>query len=285
MNIEILSKSFQASKAVLGFTGWPDAGGTIEGVMAEISGLTGAKPVANWDMDGFWRADSSSRPRVHVKHGQIQKMEWPAFRFFSVDSSSSEPVLLGVGPEPTIHWRAFTRELLQLLRAWKCEEIILLGSVYEEIFHDEILISSVVQDARSYNLVREMGCMYIDYEGPSSIHSAIMEGVRDEDIHCLSFWAHTPYYIKGPHEMMMAHCLKMLEKLTGMAFKVDHLMRRWRDRENELTNLVEQNQELQMTLESIRRRNALRDASSESSKVVRLDDFIRRRFEPNLEDE
>jgi len=102
-------------------------------------------------------------------------MEWPAYQFFLSTSPQASPILLGSGPEPTCNWRRFAEDLLQQLSKWGCKEIILLGSLYDQVFHDESIISVVVQDTKSFNRVRELGCQRIQYQGPGAIHSAIMQ--------------------------------------------------------------------------------------------------------------
>ncbi|MGV8074526.1 MAG: PAC2 family protein [Syntrophobacteraceae bacterium] len=283
MNIKVLSEPTGVKKAVLGFSGYPDAGKTIERVMMEIRGMTGSAPVALWDLDGFWNTQSS-RPQVVIRHGRIRKLEWPAFHFWSVVPLSSQSVLFGAGPEPASNWKVFIKELLEQLEEWGCEEIILLGAAYDQVFHDEVAISSIVQDAQHYNLLLELGCGQIEYSGTSSIHTAVLEAARAMGIRCLSIWVHLPFYVDGPNELMMAHCLQLLGKLIGFEFQTDHLMKRWHEREKEIQTLIEQNQELRRTLEFIRKGKLSRGFPHDSSKVVSLDEF-KRRHEPEPEEE
>jgi hypothetical protein len=281
MKIQTLSDPPRARYAILGFNGWADAGKLVEAILAELREMLHCYPLATLDMDGFWNVDSV-RPVVNVQHGQIQALEWPTYRFYGSSGTNTEPVLIGMGPEPTCHWRLFTQELLESLRNWGCKEIYLLGSRFDQIFHDEIVISSVVQNERSFNLVREMDCEQSEYHGPSSIHSAIMEAARDMDIECLCLWAHIPFYVSGPHQLVMAECIRILGRIVGVALDPFHLVDIWRGREKEFDDLIEQDQKLRQAVESMKKEKQLR---ASSSKVLRMENFLRKRRDQPLEED
>lgn len=279
MKIQTLSDPLGTRIAILGFSGWPDAGKLVEAILTELREMLHSYPLATLDMDGFWNVDSF-RPVVDVQHGQIQGLEWPTYRFFG--SGVTEPVLIGLGPEPSCHWRVFTQELLETLKSWGCKEIYLLGSRFDQIFHDEIVISSVVQNERSFNLVREMNCEQADYLGPSSIHSSIMEAARDMGMDCLCLWVHIPFYVSGPHQLVMAECIRILGRMIGVALDPVHLVDIWKEREKEFDSLIEQDQNLRQAVESMKREKQMR---ASSSKVVHMDHFLRKRQDQPLEEE
>jgi hypothetical protein len=275
MRIELYSEAVRVRRAVLGFAGWPDAAGTIEATMAELRTLIPCELVATWDLDGFWQA-GSMRPVVHVRHGQIQGMDWPSVHFMLARPSTSEPFIVGYGPEPSVNWRSFTEDLLQLLGGWGCEEIVLLGSLYDQIFHDEIVISAVVQDPKNYNVVRDLGCRQIEYAGPGAVHSAIMEQIRDSALHCLGLWTHIPFYLETPHELVMARCIELVGMLMGIDLHPLHLVERWREREKEIDRMVENNQQLRQSIESVKKRGN-REEGGDGRKIVRMHDFLKKK--------
>lgn len=280
MNVQTLVEPIKVSQAILGFSGWPDAGKTVERTLAELQKALPSQLAAVWDMDGFWNTDAS-RPQVFVQHGQIQHLDWPEYRFSLCTLPSGEPILIGFGPEPSTRWRTFTHELLTLLKHWGCEEIFLLGSLYDQIFHDEAIFSGIVQDSRSFNWVRELGCRQVEYKGPGGVHTAIMEAALDAGAHCLSIWAHYPFYLNSPHELLISHLLEMLGALVGAEFETGRLEQAWEKREKEIEGLIRDDQELRQTLEGMKRDDRLDGVGSLRlpAKVVRLDDFLKKRKE------
>lgn len=277
MKIELHSEGIRGKRAVLGFGGWPDASGTIETTLAELRDLIPCELVATWDLDGYWHI-GAMRPVLQIRHGQIQGLEWPAYHFLIARPSTAEPFIVGYGPEPALHWRRFTHDLLQLLRGWGCEELILLGSLYDQIFHDEIVISAVVQDPVSYNRARDLGCRQIEYAGAGAVHSAIMEATKAADFPCLGLWAHLPFYLETPHELLMARCIENVGKLLDLDLHPLHLVERWADRQQEIDDLVQNNQQLRQSIDDLRKRRDRGDAE-DGSKIVRMHDFRKKKHE------
>jgi hypothetical protein len=284
MNMETLVEPIRADRAVLSFKGWPDAGEMVQHSVQELTNLLAWTPAALWDLDGFWQLDSV-RPQVHIRHGQIQRMDWPSYEFRVSEPVGGQCLLLGVGPEPTCNWRRFAEILVAQLQNWQCREIILLGSLYDQIFHDEVVISAVVQDSRSYSRVRELGCRLVQYQGPGAIHAAIMESAAKVGMQGMSLWAHLPFYLKGPSELLMSHYLRVLGQLLGLPMNTGHLLEVWKERQTEIEALIEQDRELRQLLEQLKNCEAEgRTACGSRPKVVSLEEFLKKRQEVDLDE-
>lgn len=283
MDVQVYSGTISAPRVLLHFSGWPDAGDMIEFTLNELKNMVPVELVAQWDLDGFWHTDSV-RPVVHVLHGQVKRMEWPFFRFFVGRHGNAEPFLIGTGAEPCRNWRGFSTELLGLLKQWGCREIILLGSLYDQIFHDEVLISSIVQDAEGYNQILELGCQPAEYVGPGSIHSAILEASQSNDIRCFSLWTHLPFYLQGPHELASARCLEIIGTLLGFTLDPVHLRQKWEERAGDIEELIQNNHELRQAIEVLKKDRHRRGAGF-PSKVLRMDDFMKKKHDPRSDGE
>lgn len=276
MNIRVFADSILVRKAVLGFSGWPDAGKLVQFTLDRLKRLTSHQPAALWDLDGFWHTEAV-RPQISAQHGQIQRMEWPTYQFLLVNEDFSQgPVLYGEGPEPSLAWRAFARQLIELLKGWGCEQIILLGSMLDQVFHDEIIISCVVQDSSSYNVALAEGCQLIAYEGPSAVHAAVMAEAKQARIGCMSFWAHLPFYLNGPHELIAARLLEILGHLLGKDLTAEDLVAAWKEREQQIEQIIGQDQGLRQTLESLKQQKVMKKTAP-GGKVVRFEDFLKKR--------
>jgi hypothetical protein len=276
MSIHALLPVTPARKALLSFSGWCDAGYMTQHLMGEITRGCPCEPLASWDLDGFWKTDSQ-RPQVDIRHGRIQSMQWPSMDFVLGKTCLQEPVILGFGPEPSSSWRRFADELLRFLQEWGCQELYLLGSIRDQIFHDEIVISAVGEDSEGLNRIVEAGCLQIDYQGPAAVHSAIIAAARPLEIRTLSIWAHVPFYLQSPHELVMVHLCRLFDRWLNIKLETRHLMDRWRKRQREIEELIDQSAELRKILDSMARGAHLRTDSALSSKVVRLEEFLKKR--------
>lgn len=277
MTIETFQEPIQARHALLSFSGWSDVGKLIQRTISELKQAFHMKRVAAWDMEGFWHTESS-RPKIMIQHGRIQHMAWPVYNFFLATPVQGEPFLVGTGPEPGCHWRTFCHQLLHLLQDWGCEEVYTLGSLSDQVFHDEVVVSGIALDARGLNHIHELGCQLIEYTGPSAVHGAIMEAARDLDIYTLSLWAHMPFYLKDPHELLLAYLLRLLGKLLGVELRTRHLHEAWKVHEKEIESHIQQDPELRRMLETMENEVSLGAETSErKTKVIRLDEFLKKR--------
>ncbi len=286
MKIRILASSIHTPHALLNFTGWTDAGNVVESTLLELMELFPCREVAVWDMDGYWHT-GVNRPQVRIQHGQIKELQWPEYRFHVCTPPSGDPILIGNGPEPDCNWRSFVEELLGQLREWGCSDVFLLGSMLDQIFHDEVVISCAIQDPQGYNQAHELGCGRIEYEGPAAIHAAIMHAAPGKGMRCVSLWAHLPFYIKSRHELLMAGYIKMLGRMVmGEAPDTRRLEEAWRERLNEIESDIQQDQDLRHALELLRQQDRATQSMSQSgSKIVRMDDFLKKRQEHEHEGE
>ncbi len=274
--IEVFVPTVRVRRAVLGFTGWPDAGRVVQHTFEEINEALPTERVAAWNLDGFWQTDSL-RPLVSLDHGQIQEMEWPEYDFFLARLPSSENVLLGLGPEPTANWSVFSQELLNLLKIWNCRELCLLGSLYDQVFHDEVLLSGLAQDSMGINQMKDLGLEQIKYSGPAAVHSAIMEEARKSPLRCLGIWAHYPSYLNGPHELLVAGLFQKVGSLLGYEADTRTLLKNWKQRERQIENQIEHNPQLRENLQSVARSKAAVSVSSGNrGKLLRMDEFLSR---------
>ncbi|OIP90781.1 MAG: hypothetical protein AUK55_12285 [Syntrophobacteraceae bacterium CG2_30_61_12] len=280
MSIELISNPGRATRGVLAFTGRPDAGRLSRALFEELTHLTEYQPVARWDLDGYWTVEGV-RPRVEVRHGQIQRLVWPQYEFFSYQANPEERVLLGRGPEPGTRWRDFTQVLLNQLTQWSCRKVILVGSRFDQIFHDEIRLSAVVQDVRGYNLARHWHCQALEYQGPTSIHAAIMEGAAERNISTISLWAHLPFYLKDAQELVIHRLLEIIADFTQQQWRLGHLLGRWREKLSHIEELLEQEPDLLEQVKKLQTDAGDRVAdATRGENIIRIDEFLKRKGDP-----
>ncbi|MFP5213520.1 MAG: PAC2 family protein [Acidobacteriota bacterium] len=284
MNVKMLREPVQVRRAILNFSGWSDAGDTGHLTLRDLKRAIWCEPAAVIDMDGFWDTDGL-RPQVTIKHGRIQKMDWPAYSLSHCILPSEEAILIGNGPEPTSNWRGFARSLLKVLKEWQCEEVVILGSMHDHIYHDELAFSGVAMDAEGLNRLHELGCEPLEeYQGPCAVHAAIMLEASEREMQAFSVWAHHPFYLSGPSELIIATLLSMLGGLLDVELDTGHLMDAWGEREREIEALIEDNDEIRQTIESMRgdRKPARKhQPAGGPAKVVQFNEFLKRRHDPS----
>ncbi len=270
---------------LLGFFGWCDAGNNVKFLMEHIISKYSVRESCEWNIEKYWHS-GIERPKITVKYGIIRKISWPSIRFFYLDSGGN---LQGIafGPEPTHNWKNFSLELVEKIQSLDFERIILLGSLYDQILHDEAIVSGVVTHPRELNIIRSLGCQLIEYEGPSAIHSQIMLETASHNLETLSLWMHIPFYLKGPHEKVIAKLFDVINILTDANFSTEELLDKWEIKRRELEKLLSNDEELKGVLNSIKQKEqkpfkALPSASSmapdhATTKIINIEEFIKRK--------
>jgi len=275
MEMTPLVPNLRAEKAVVSFTGWPDAGGLSSRILEEVNRLEPCLQVAVWDLEGYWHT-SELRPHVVIRHGRVQHLEWPEFRTFMPTDGSRLPFFLGVGTEPSLGWRRFSVQLLKTLKEWGCREILLLGSLYDQIFYDEIRISGLAHDPEGYNRLQAWGCQPAEYEGLGAIHASILEAAPHLEIRALNLWAHVPFYLKEPHGLLLHRLMEILGDFLERRWDLTHLETAWRDQEKEIEEMLSQDSSLAEQIKALQKEDAVRpagDAPDGGARVIRLDRF------------
>ena len=71
-----------------------------------LAGRWGAHVFAEIDAEGFYDF-TSLRPHVRLREDRSREIVWPQNRFFSAGVPDSCDVILMIGIEPHLRWRAF----------------------------------------------------------------------------------------------------------------------------------------------------------------------------------
>src|SRR5688500_8410942 len=99
---------------VAAFEGWNDAGEAATTALRWLDGTTDAVPFATIDPEEFYDF-TVARPHVRLEGGLTRTIEWPTptFSAASIPGAGHDLVLL-VGIEPALKWRAFTEAVLEV---------------------------------------------------------------------------------------------------------------------------------------------------------------------------
>jgi predicted ATP-grasp superfamily ATP-dependent carboligase len=105
-------------------------------------------------------------------------------------------VVLIRGIEPSMRWRTFCQELLEVCHSLDVTRIVLLGALLADVpFTRPLPISGSASD----RLVAERyGLTLSRYEGPVGIVSILQDAAQRAELEAMSFWVHVPHYANNP---------------------------------------------------------------------------------------
>lgn len=262
--------------------GWADAGGMAQAVFARIRERLPCRRIARMDMDVSVHG-AEHRPQVVVHHGVLKDFRWPALEFYLPEDPAHQDVVFAVGWEPASHWRSFLSDFVSFLESWRCRHLLLLGSLYDQIFYDEIRISGVAVDAAGYNLLRRWGCQFAEYAGPGAIHSAILNEVRGKPLTAVNLWAHVPFYLKDAHELLVHRVMEIVGDFAGLSWNLDDLLAEWKEREREIEQILSQDPSLREQIRALKKEGA--PPAPKDSKPARGEVIDLRRFQKKAKNE
>jgi proteasome assembly chaperone (PAC2) family protein len=198
---------------VVTLSGFIDAGMAGAGAIAVLTEQLDAKRA-------FGRIDLSdlmdlqqTRPTVHLVDGVSREITWPSIDF--VAGRSARDVVVCVGPEPSLRWRAVLGEIVDAAKRLGVTQAFMLGGIPSVASHRRPI--EVLATGTSEDVVAEIGAWRNDYTGPTGAQSALQVLLGEADIPAVALWAQVPHYVAaGPSPPAIRALLAKVRDLGGV---------------------------------------------------------------------
>ena len=184
---------------VLGFSGWNDAGeaatGTIEHLLSvwqDVDNEVVPELIADIESEDYYDFQVN-RPHIFVDDSQIRNITWPTTEIFGIALPHFDRDLVIVkGTEPSMRWKTFVREILDLADDLEVSLVITLGSLLADVPHSRPI--GVSGSGAHPELAKRLGVEVSRYEGPTGILGIIGDACMRRGIDAISLWAAIPHY-------------------------------------------------------------------------------------------
>ena len=196
--------SLRSPIALIAFGGWSDAGeaatGVITHLLASLSGdidpeIFVPEPIAEIESEDFYDFQVN-RPLTFVDDSIIRSLTWPGTQVFGLRNPFGERDFVVVrGVEPSMKWRTFANELLDLFDDLEIELVITLGSMLADTPHTRAI--PVSGTGAHPDIAKRLGVEVSRYEGPTGILAVIQDGCVRRGIDAIALWAAIPHYANG----------------------------------------------------------------------------------------
>jgi proteasome assembly chaperone (PAC2) family protein len=205
---------------VVTLSGWVDAGLAGAGAVAVLSEQLEARRV-------FGRIDladlmdlQQTRPTVRLVDGVSREITWPSIEL--VAGHCGRDVILCVGPEPSLRWRAVLGELVEAAERTGVQRAFTLGGIPSVASHRRPV--DVLATATSAELATEIGAWRNDYTGPTGAQSALQVMLGQAGVPTVAVWAQVPHYVAaGPSPPAIRAVLARLRELSGVSVELSTL--------------------------------------------------------------
>ena len=190
---------------LIAFSGWNDAAEAATGAASHILGAwtdaehavndqIGVVPelIADIEPEEFYDFQVN-RPIVDVDESQIRSLTWPGTQIFGLATPNFDfDFIIVRGVEPSMKWKTFTHDLLDLADDLEVQRIITLGSMLADAPHSRPI--TVTGSGAHPEIAKRLGVEVSRYEGPTGILGVIADACLRRGIDAISLWAAIPHY-------------------------------------------------------------------------------------------
>ena len=208
--------------AVVAFGGWNDAASAATNAARFVVRRLGARRFASIDPEDFYDF-RETRPQVRIDASGQREVIWPSNEFFYArNPTGPHDIVVGVGIEPNLHWRAFSDSFTDLFRDVGVGLAVSLGALMADVPHTrDVRVTGSAPDpavAASLQLTASR------YDGPTGIVGVLHDTLRHHGTAAASLWANVPNYITtAQNPLATVALLKRLQPIVGLEFDVRDL--------------------------------------------------------------
>lgn len=177
---------------IVAFGGWNDAGDAATAVITHLLVSNSSELIATFNPEDFYDFQVN-RPIVSVVKGIGREITWPTTQIFAVTLPKAQfDLVLVVGPEPSMRWKTFASDLLDLVDDLDVSLIVSLGALLADIPHTRPI--SVSGSGANPEIAKRLGVGESNYQGPTGILGVIQDAAQRREIDAVSLWAAIPHY-------------------------------------------------------------------------------------------
>lgn len=190
----IREPALRSPALIAAFAGWGDGG---EAASAAVRWLVRRLPGTRFaHIEGESYHDfTSSRPSVRQVRGE-RRLTWPVHDFFSFDGGAGRDLVLLIGREPELRWRAYCDTILELAERVNATTLISLGAYIGDTSHvAAVPVSGFATTDEFRDRLGAVGIEPSTYGGSGGITTALHEACQREGLPSASLWAAVPHYL------------------------------------------------------------------------------------------
>src|SRR3954454_9192580 len=183
----------RAPAMIAAFSGWNDAGDAASAALTFIGESLGAESFARLDAEEFYDFQST-RPHIRFTEERKREITWPGVEIFAARvPRAPRDLILVQGPEPSMRWKTFCSNLVDLAEALGVQLVVTLGALLADVPHTHpVPITGLSSDDA---LVHRLGLQQSAYEGPTGIVGVLHSACQEAGVPSASLWASVPHYV------------------------------------------------------------------------------------------
>jgi predicted ATP-grasp superfamily ATP-dependent carboligase len=283
--------SLRSPIMVIAFGGWSDAGEAATGVINHLLSTLSSdcdspefapELIAEVDSEDFYDFQVN-RPLIFVDDSMIRSLTWPGVQIFGLRNPTGERDFVVVrGVEPSMRWRGFASQLLDLADDLEVELVITLGSMLADTPHTRAI--PVSGTGAHPDIAARLGVEVSRYEGPTGILAVIQDGCVRRGIDAVALWAAVPHYANAsPSPKATLALVNGLEDFLEINLPQGDLHEEAREWENSVNEMVKEDSDIEEYIKTLEESKDATEISDESGEELarEVERFLRRQNNTN----
>ena len=229
---------------LIAFSGWNDGAEAATGALDHLlSAWTDSNDdvvpvlIAQVDSEDFYDYQVS-RPQVRVSDSMQREITWPGTQIFGLSiPSMKKDLVIVTGVEPSMRWKSFTREILDIADDLETSIIITIGAMLSDSPHTRPI--RILATTSNPSIGSRLDLQPSNYQGPTGIIGAIQDGCTKRGIESLSLWASVPHYApNAPSPKASLALIQAIEDYLGVSIPLGDLREQAETWEDSVTQLA-----------------------------------------------
>jgi len=272
---------------VIAFSGWNDAGEAATGAASHllaswIESDSDVVPelIADVDVEEFYDFQVN-RPTVCIDESSIRSLTWPGTQIFGLHTPELDHDFVVVrGVEPSMKWKTFAGDILDLADDLEIDMVITLGSMLADTPHTRPI--TVSGSGAHPEIAQRLGVEISKYEGPTGILGVIQDACVRRGIDAVSLWAAIPHYASSsPSPKAILALINALEDFLEITLPQGELVNESRDWEIEVSEMAKEDSDVAEYVKSLEESKDAAELPEVSGESIarELERFLRRQSE------
>jgi proteasome assembly chaperone (PAC2) family protein len=236
-SVNWLSKpSLRNPTFVSAFTGWNDAADAASSAVRHLIEGWSAVPLAEINPEPYTDF-ATIRPQVGLGENGERRIIWPTVNLWYVSGAGGD-IILSLGPEPSLQWKRFSRDLLAVAEHFESKMYLTLGALLADVAHRRPV--QLIGTATDSELIERYNLRRSRYEGPTGIIGVLHDEFSRAALPSASLWAAVPAYASQvPSPKASLALMRRACEMIGTPAPVGavmHLIEKYEEQVNSLVN-------------------------------------------------
>lgn len=204
------------------FEGWNDAGSAATEALTHLHEVWDAEQIDELDPEEY-HDFQVNRPVIGLGEDGVREISWPTTSVAVARGPvTGRQVVMVHGIEPSMRWRRYCTELLDIAAGLGVQTVVTLGALLADVPHTRpIPVNATSEDAAVRSA---LGLEASTYEGPTGIVGVLQHEAAARGMQSLSLWAAVPHYVAHPPSPKASLAiLHRVEQLLGESIPLGEL--------------------------------------------------------------